>query len=326
MFLFFFIKLFLMIFLLFLQVDFFNVLKILPIILPVLLFIAFFTLLERKVLGAMQRRRGPNVVGIFGLLQAIADGLKLLAKETVVPSLANKFIFLLAPAITFVFSLLSWAVVPFQFGVVMVDSHVGVLIIFALSSLGVYSLIMSGWSSNSKYAFLGALRSAAQLISYEVSMALLAMPVLLIAGSANLTTIVLMQSDVFFFVPLVPSFILFFISLLAETNRVPFDLPEAESELVSGYNVEYSSVVFVFFFLAEYANIILMCSFLVMLFFGGWLPFLSFLPFYWLPLWFWFVCKVLFFVFCFIWVRANLPRYRYDQLMSIVGRSSFLWL
>jgi NADH-quinone oxidoreductase subunit H len=297
--------------------QFFDIIKVIPIILPIIFFIAFFTILERKVLGAMQRRRGPNVVGIYGLLQAIADAIKLIAKETIVPSLANRFIFLLAPVLTFSLALTNWAVIPFQPGLVIADSNIGVLFIFALSSLGVYSLIMSGWSSNSKYAFLGSLRSAAQLISYEVSMGLLIMPVLLCSGSANLTTIVEMQSAVFFFIPLLPSFFLFFISILAETNRVPFDLPEAESELVSGYNVEYSSVTFVFFFLAEYSNIILMCSLLVLLFFGGWLPIFEFLPLYWLPPWFWFTLKTLFFIFVFVWVRANLPRYRYDQLMSL---------
>lgn len=262
----------------------------------------------------MQRRRGPNVVGIFGLLQAIADAVKLLSKETVLPFMSNSFIFMAAPVITFVLSLLNWGVIPLSAGVVLADINVGILYVLALSSLGVYSLILAGWSSNSKYAFLGSLRSAAQLISYEVSMGLIIMPVLLFANSANLSAIVYAQDSVFFVVPLLPSAVLFFISILAETNRVPFDLPEAESELVSGYNVEYSAVSFVFFFLAEYANIILMCSLMVILFFGGWLPLV---PIYCFPGWFWFVFKVLFFIFLFIWMRANLPRYRYDQLMTL---------
>jgi len=307
----FFFKLFGLFVVLFLDL---NLLKVLPTIVPILLFVAFFTVLERKVLGAMQRRRGPNAVGLYGLLQAFADALKLLTKETVLPFLSDRFIFLLAPVSTFTLALLNWAAMPFSEGFVVSDLDIGVLYVFALSSLGVYSLLLSGWSSNSKYAFLGSLRSSAQLISYEVSIGLVIMPVLLLVGSTNLSAIVFMQSDVFFFIPLLPSAFLFFVSILAETNRVPFDLPEAESELVSGYNVEYSSVSFVFFFLAEYANIILMCSLLVVLFFGGWLPLYGMLGF---PYWFCFVLKVVFFIFVFIWVRANLPRYRYDQLMAL---------
>jgi NADH-quinone oxidoreductase subunit H len=296
----------------------FDFFKVLPTVVPVLLFVAFLTILERKVLGSMQRRRGPNVVGLFGLLQAIADAIKLLSKETVVPSMSNSFIFFLAPVSTFVLSLLNWGAMPFAEGIVLSDINVGLLYVFALSSLGVYSLILSGWSSNSKYAFLGSLRSAAQLISYEVSMGLVVMPALLFTNSANLSAIVYAQEAIFFFIPLFPSAVLFFISILAETNRVPFDLPEAESELVSGYNVEYSSVSFVFFFLAEYSNIIIMCSLMVVIFFGGWLPcFGYYRPFCWFPGWSWFVLKVLFFIFVFIWVRANLPRYRYDQLMAL---------
>jgi len=249
--------------------------KLLPIILPVILSVAFFTVFERKVLAAMQRRRGPNVVGLYGLLQAFADGLKLLAKETIIPSSVNNIIFLLAPIITFTLSLLGWAIMPFAKNIVISDASLGILIIFAISSLGVYGIIMSGWSSNSKYAFLGGLRSSAQMISYEVSIGLLIMPVLLFSGTANLSGIVQAQENIYFCFPLFPSCFLFFVSILAETNRLPFDLPEAESELVSGFNVEYSSVIFTLFFLAEYSSIILMSALFVLLFFGGWLPILD---------------------------------------------------
>jgi NADH-quinone oxidoreductase subunit H len=286
-------------------------------ILPLLLAVAFFTVFERKLLAAMQRRRGPNTVGLFGSLQAFADALKLLSKETVIPSSSNFIIFIIAPISTFLFSVFSWAVIPYQDMSVLVDLNIGIMFIFAISSLGVYGIIMAGWSSNSKYAFLGSLRSAAQLISYEVSMGLVIMPVLVSTQSLNLSAIVEMQENLFFATALFPSMILFFISSLAETNRVPFDLPEAESELVSGYNVEYSSVGFVFFFLAEYLNIILMCSLMVILFFGGWLPFLNFTIFYWVPSFIWFGIKLLILIFFFIWIRATLPRYRYDQLMTL---------
>jgi NADH-quinone oxidoreductase subunit H len=231
--------------------------------------------MERKILASMQRRRGPNVVGIFGLLQAIADALKLLSKESIIPSTSNTFIFIGAPIFTFFISYVSWIVIPFDLNIVIADINLGILFIFAMSSLGVYGIIMAGWSSNSKYAFLGGLRSAAQLISYEISMGLVIMPVLLLSQSTNLTDIVLSQSTIFYIIPLFPSFILFFISILAETNRIPFDLPEAESELVSGYNVEYSAIGFTFFFLAEYSNIMLMSSLVTILFLGGWLPFIN---------------------------------------------------
>jgi NADH-quinone oxidoreductase subunit H len=294
-----------------------SFLKGLPIFIPLLVSIAFFTVLERKILAAIQRRRGPNVVGIYGALQAFADGFKLLSKETLIPLLANKVIFILAPIITFLLALLNWSSLPVDLSIVISDISLGVLFIFAISSLGVYGIVMSGWASNSKYAFLGGLRSAAQLISYEVSMGLIIMPILLICGTANLTSIVIMQSSIYFFFPLLPSLFLFFISILAETNRVPFDLPEAESELVSGYNVEYSAVGFVLFFLAEYSNILLMSSLLVCLFLGGWLPLFDFWFFFWIPGWFWFYFKLFFIIFSFIWARGTLPRYRYDQLMSL---------
>jgi len=292
----------------------FDLLKFLPIILPILLSVAFFTVLERKVLASIQRRRGPNVVGIFGLLQAFADGIKLLLKETIIPSSSNSFIFILAPIFTFLLSLLSWSLIPFDKFIIIADINLSVLFLFAFSSLGVYGIIMSGWSSNSKYAFLGALRSSAQLISYEVSMAIIIMPILACSYSTNLTNIILAQDNILFCFIFFPSCILFFISILAETNRVPFDLPEAESELVSGYNVEYSSVGFVLFFLAEYSNIILMSAFMACLFFGGWLPLFFF---YFIPGWFWLSLKVVIIGFFFIWIRAILPRFRYDQLMEL---------
>lgn len=292
-------------------------LKFLPLILPLILSIAFFTLFERKVLAAMQRRRGPNLVGIFGLLQAFADGFKLIGKETIIPSSSNFILFLLAPIITFFLSLLGWVVMPISEGIVIADISLGLLWLFAISSLSVYGVIISGWSSNSKYAFLGALRSSAQMISYEVSIGLIIMPILLFAGTGNLSGIVLSQENFWNIIPLLPSFILFTISLLAETNRLPFDLPEAESELVSGYNVEYSSLTFAFFFLAEYCSIILMCGLIVLLFLGGWLPLFNIWIFTWIPFWFWFAIKLVFFMYFFIWVRATLPRYRYDQLMQL---------
>jgi NADH-quinone oxidoreductase subunit H len=292
----------------------FDYLKGLPIILPLILSVAFFTVFERKVLASIQRRKGPNIVGFAGILQAFADAIKLLTKESVIPSASNNFIFILAPIFIFTISLLSWAVIPFDYGIVIADIEVGLLFILAISSFGVYGIILSGWASNSKYAFLGSLRSAAQLISYEISMALVIMPLLVAAGSTNLTAIVLSQKTVMYLIPFFPSFILFFISALAETNRIPFDLPEAESELVSGYNVEYSAVGFVLFFLAEYANILLMSTLIVILFISGWLPIIGLNLF---PSWVWFSLKILLIVFSFIWIRGTLPRYRYDQLMSV---------
>jgi NADH-quinone oxidoreductase subunit H len=268
-------------------------------------------------MGAMQRRKGPNVVGTFGLLQPLADGFKLLIKETVIPSNANTVVFILAPIITFLLSLLGWAVIPFGEDKVLADLNVGIMYLFAISSLGVYGVITSGWSSNSKYAFLGALRSAAQMVSYEVSIGVIIITVLLCVGSLNLSEIVLAQQSMWFCIPLFPMFIMFFISALAETNRHPFDLPEAEAELVAGYNVEYSAMGFALFFLGEYANMLLMSGMTVILFLGGWLAPLPIAPFTWVPGPLWFGIKMCFFVILFIWARAAFPRYRYDQLMRL---------
>jgi len=291
--------------------------KYLPIILPIILSIAFLTLYERKVLSAMQRRRGPNVTGLYGLLQAFADGVKLILKETIIPSSSNYIIFLLSPILIFTLSLFGWVVIPFSNNIVISDIDLGLIMLLAISSISVYGIIMSGWSSNSKYALLGALRSSAQMISYEVSMSLLLMPVILLSGTVNLTGIVYAQKSMYNCFPFFISFILFFICVLAETNRLPFDLPEAESELVSGYNVEYSSLTFAFFFLAEYSYIILMSSLIVILFLGGWIPIINHYLLNFVPLWFWFFIKLIFIIYSFIWVRATFPRYRYDQLMNL---------
>jgi len=293
------------------------ILKSLAIIVPLLVAVAYLTLLERKVMASMQQRRGPNVVGLFGLLQPLADGLKLLIKETILPSSANTIIFILAPIITFLLALVTWSVIPFGADMVLIDLNVGILFVFAISSLGVYGIIAAGWSSNSKYSFLGALRSAAQMVSYEVSIGLIIMCVLLCAGSLNLSEIVYAQKEVWYCIPLFPLFIMFFISGLAETNRAPFDLPEAEAELVSGYNTEYAAMGFALFFLGEYANMILMCSVLSILFLGGWLPLINISPFNLIPGVFWFGFKVTILLFVFVWVRAAFPRYRYDQLMRL---------
>ena len=271
--------------------------------------------MERKVIGAMQLRKGPNVVGPFGLLQPLADGLKLMLKEVIIPDQSNKALFLLAPIITFVLALIGWAVVPFSETFKIANINIGVTYLLATSSLGVYGIIIAGWASNSKYAFLGAIRSSAQMISYEVSIGLIIISVVLSCGSLNLSEIVLAQKNHWYVLAHFPMFILFFISALAETNRLPFDLPEAESELVAGYNVEYSSMPFSMFFLGEYANMILISAFASILFLGGWLPpfeCLSFIP---APIWL--MAKIFFLLFCFIWVRATLPRYRYDQLMRL---------
>jgi NADH-quinone oxidoreductase subunit H len=291
--------------------------KILLIILPLLGAVAYLTLMERKVIGAMQLRKGPNVVGPFGLLQPLADGLKLMIKEVIIPSKANKILFLIAPVITFVLALIPWAAIPFGKGLVLSDINVGITYLLATSSLGVYGVIIAGWASNSKYAFLGAIRSSAQMISYEVSIGLIIINVVLLSGSLNLTTIIESQKDGWYIWPLFPMFILFFISTLAETNRLPFDLPEAEAELVAGYNVEYSSMPFAMFFLGEYANMILMAAMTSILFLGGYLPPIDNDFFNAIPGLIWLFLKIIFLLFCFIWVRATLPRYRYDQLMRL---------
>ncbi len=291
--------------------------KILALIIPLLVGVAYLTYFERKVIAAMQLRKGPNVVGLFGLGQPLADGLKLFTKETIIPTRASPVVFILAPVLTFSLSLVAWAVIPVGEGLVLSDINVGILYLFAISSLGVYGILMAGWASNSRYAFLGALRSAAQMISYEVSIGFVIITVLLCVGSLNLSEIVRAQSQMWFALPLLPMFVVFFISALAETNRAPFDLPEAEAELVAGYNVEYSSMPFALFFLGEYANMILMSAMTAILFLGGWLPPVDMAPFNWLPGPIWFILKIAALLFVFLWVRATLPRYRYDQLMRL---------
>jgi NADH-quinone oxidoreductase subunit H len=294
-----------------------SFLKFLIIIIPVLVSVAFFTLLERKLMAYIQRRKGPNVVGFAGMLQPFADGLKLLIKEPIIPGNANRYLFTIAPILTLLLSFMGWAIIPFDYNAVYSNINIGILYLFAISSLGVYGIIIAGWASNSKYAFFGALRSAAQMISYEVSIGLIIITVLLCTSSLNLTEIVLAQKTIWYVIPLFPLFILFIVSAIAETNRAPFDLPEAEAELVSGYNVEYSSVGFAFFFIGEYANIILMSSLSVILFLGGWLPPLNLEIFKYLPGYFWFSLKTILIVCFFILVRAAYPRYRYDQLMRL---------
>lgn len=291
--------------------------KILAIVVPLLLGVAYLTYAERKVIGAMQLRKGPNVVGPFGLGQPLADGLKLFIKETILPAGANKAVFIMAPMLTFILSLIAWAVIPFDSGMVLADINVGVLYLFAISSLGVYGVIMAGWASNSKYAFLGALRSAAQMVSYEVSIGFVMVTVLLCVGSLNLSAVVEAQRNLWFFIPLFPMFVIFFISTLAETNRHPFDLPEGESEIVAGFFVEYSAMSFALFFLGEYANMILMSAMTAILFLGGWLPIIDIAPFNWIPGPIWLIAKICFVLFFFLWVRATFPRYRYDQLMRL---------
>jgi len=302
-----------------------TLLLCLAISLPLLLAVAFAVYGDRKIWAAMQMRRGPNVVGPFGILQSFADGLKLFLKETIVPSGANRGIFLMAPMITFTLALIGWAVIPFGEGIVLSNMNVGLLYLFAVSSLGVYGIIMSGWASNSKYPFLAALRSAAQMVSYEVSIGFVIVCVVMYAASFNLSDIVLSQKGNIFgllngniFNPLlIPMAVIFFISALAETNRAPFDLAEAESELVAGYQTEYSSMAMALFFLGEYANILLMCALTAILFFGGWLPPLNIPALYVVPGFIWLFLKILFFFFVFAWVKATVPRYRYDQLMRL---------
>jgi NADH-quinone oxidoreductase subunit H len=312
----------------------FIVLKILTLVVPLIVCVAMLTYMERKVIAAMQLRKGPNIVGPFGLLQAFADGLKLLVKETVLPTHASKIVFVIAPMLTFTLAMLGWAVIPMSATWVIANINVGVLYLFAISSLGVYGIIMAGWASNSKYAFLGAIRSAAQMVSYEVSIGFVLITVILTVGSLNLSDIVNAQKGGIqhwhAFSLLFPMFIIFFISALAETNRHPFDLPEAEAELVAGYNVEYSSMTFALFFLGEYANMILMSGMTSVLFLGGWwspidTPLLNAIPGT-----LWLVLKILILLFVFIWVRATLPRYRYDQLMRLGWKVflpiSLLWV
>jgi NADH-quinone oxidoreductase subunit H len=300
-----------------------TVLKILSIVVPLLIAVAYFTIAERKIMGAIQRRRGPNVIGFIGLLQPLADGLKLFAKETTLPTSTNTSIFLIAPSLTFILSLIGWAVIPLSNGIVICDLNLGILYIFAVSALNIYGILFAGWSSNSKYAFLGAVRSAAQMISYEISIGFTVLSVVICAGSFNLSNIVLAQQKIWYFFPLLPAFIIFYISMLAETNRHPFDLPEAEAELVSGYNVEYSAMTFALFFLGEYANMLLMSTFSAILFLGGWLPPLNFFLFNFVPGTIWLCFKILLGVTFFIVTRATLPRYRYDQLMYL-GWKCFL--
>ncbi|CAA9249604.1 MAG: NADH-ubiquinone oxidoreductase chain H [uncultured Acetobacteraceae bacterium] len=302
----------------------------LALLVPVLLAVAYLTLAERKVLAAMQLRRGPNVVGPFGLFQPFADAIKAVMKETIVPSGANRLLFMFAPMLTFMLAMLAWAVIPVNDGWAIADINVGILYLFAISSLGVYGIIIAGWASNSKYAFLGALRSAAQMVSYEVSMGFVIVTVLMCVGSLNLSAIVRAQETVWFFIPLLPMFVIFFISALAETNRAPFDLPEGESELVAGFFVEYSGISFAMFFLGEYANMILMSALTAILFLGGWLPPIASEPFTWIPGPIWFALKIALVLFVFIWVRATFPRYRYDQLMRLGWKVflpfSLVWL
>ena len=295
----------------------FGVLKIFSFVVPVLVSVALLVYLERKVLGAVQLRKGPNVVGPFGILQSFADVLKLLTKENLLPSSSNKFLFMFAPMLTLILSLIAWAVIPISSTYVIANLNIGILYLFAVSSFGVYGVIIAGWASNSKYPFLGALRSAAQMISYEVSIGFVIITVLICVGSLNLIDIVESQKNIWFAIPLFPMFIIFIISALAETNRLPFDLPEDEATLVAGFFTEYSSISFGLFFLAEYANMILMSSLTVILFLGGWYPPIDIFPLNLIPGLVWFVLKVFLILFIFLWVRATFPRYRYDQLMRL---------
>ena len=311
-----------------------TMLKIVAIILPLLLSVAYLTYAERRVIGAIQLRIGPNRVGPMGLLQPIADALKLLFKEVIIPVDANRFLFLIAPAISMLAALVAWSVIPFSPEVVLADVNAGLLFVLAATSLGVYGVIIAGWASNSKYAFLGCLRSAAQIVSYEIAMGFALVTVLMAAGSLNLSEIVTSQTGKSFlswyFVPLFPMFVVYFISGVAETNRAPFDVAEGESEIVAGFHVEYSGMAFAIFFLAEYANMILIAALTALLFLGGWLPPLDYAPFNWLPGIFWLFAKIAFLLFCFLWFRATFPRYRYDQIMRLGWKVfiplTILWL
>ena len=301
----------------YLNILFSETYKILFLLLPVLVSVAMIVWLDRRIWAFVQKRKGPNVVGPFGLLQSLADALKYIFKEIIIPASSNKIIFILAPIVTMTLALVAWAVIPFSEDFVLADINVGILYIFAISSLGVYGIIMGGWASNSKYPFLGSIRSAAQMVSYEVSIGVIIINVLLCVGSLNLGDIVLAQEKIWFVVPLFPMFVIFFISALAETNRPPFDLPEAEAELVSGYQTEYSGMMYAMFWLGEYANILLMCALGSILFLGGWLSPLDIFPFTMVPDPLWLVVKILFLFVLFALVKAIVPRYRYDQLMRL---------
>ena len=294
-----------------------EIYKILFLLVPVLVSVAMIVWLDRRVWAFVQKRQGPNVVGPFGLLQSLADALKYIFKEIIIPSSSNKVIFILAPIVTMTLALISWAVIPFSATQVLADIHVGILYLFAVSSLGVYGIIMGGWASNSKYPFLGAIRSAAQMVSYEVSIGVIIINVLLCVGSLNLNDIVIAQQNMWFVIPLFPMFVIFFISALAETNRPPFDLPEAEAELVAGYQTEYSGMMYAMFWLGEYANILLMCAMGSILFLGGWLSPIDIYPFTLIPGAIWLILKILLLFILFALVKAIVPRYRYDQLMRL---------
>ncbi|MCX7337587.1 MAG: NADH-quinone oxidoreductase subunit NuoH [Pelagibacterales bacterium] len=304
-------------FLEYLNIVLYDLLKIAALVVPVLIAVAMIVWVDRRVWGAVQLRKGPNVVGPFGLFQTFADALKYIFKEVIIPVRANKVIFIIAPIVTMSLALISWAVIPFSETLVLADINIGILYIFAVSSLGVYGIIMAGWASNSKYPFLGALRSAAQMVSYEVSIGLIIINVLLCAGSLNLRDIVLAQKNIWFAIPLFPMFVIFFISALAETNRPPFDLPEAEAELVSGYQTEYSGMMYALFWLGEYANILLMCALGSILFLGGWLSPIDVYPLNTIPSPLWLIFKILLLFILFALVKAIVPRYRYDQLMRL---------
>ena len=301
----------------YLSLLFIEVYKILFLLIPILVAVALVVWFDRRVWAFVQKRRGPNVVGPFGLLQTFADALKFMFKEIIIPASANKVIFILAPIVTMTLALIAWAVIPFSEELVLSNINVGILYLFAISSLGVYGIIMGGWASNSKYPFLGSIRSAAQMISYEVSIGIIIVNVLLCVGSLNLKDIVLAQKNIWFIIPLFPMFVIFFISALAETNRPPFDLPEAESELVAGYQTEYSGMMFAMFWLGEYANILLMCAMGSILFLGGWLSPINLYPFNLLPSPFWMILKILLLFFLFALIKAIVPRYRFDQLMRL---------